>query len=652
MASQNPFPTALIWTDQGWRPLPGDAGITPIDLNAECFDITLSGIAFPGPLIDPDDIGPAVQAAGNAALAVGGGTICIPRRDTLNAVGKPYWGWTSPVNLSAARDKNITIRGTNKGASIIQIPLASNLSLLALVNLGLGEVRDLIFVGDAGAGINVANLISIRECRLSLVHGNQIWGVRANADEQGVLECKSDSNHVYDNFFVGCDYDAFSLGPMSGGVLTVRGCTDFDLIQCNRFMAGSDQFNGVSYNKAPSASKAWIAILGQDLPGLGQGLGASAIKNNMFESGAPAGAIVLSGPRSGLAAIVKHAVIEENDFNTGADNAPAIVSDECRQLDVIANCFGIGAAGLTTIQIKNYDRFHFERNMIGNGSGSKVVQWGAPSVGAPAPTIGTQGYAYLDENPDFTYDSSLGQPKYSVQRLNGEVTEPFSQTPLQILTAALLTGWYRADTVVLGAPPAIATFTDKSGNGNDLTQANAALRMTQIAGGVNGQTKAHGDGTQSASRASAIVAETHFAFWFVHQSRTNALGIYQILCNVGNAATGMGLEFSGGTTRGLIRNGGLESTDGPAIDDGFEIWYVQYDGTVTRFFVNGIEMTVTNPGAAPVAPAAVTELFARAGALLNTGDFYEWIACNNVPTASEIADVNRYLRARYVLPHE
>lgn len=358
--------------------------------SVEVFDIRKFGA-----LSSPNDIGPAVQAAGNAAIADGGGVIYIPpRADALQ------WGWTTFADINCNNDKSITVCGM-RGRTIIQAPLAG-VSLLQVGNSNaMIVIEDLIFTGNPAPGVNVPNVVSISQARTGILRDCQFLGLSCNATNYGIARIVADTTLVEGCLFKGCDYAGTAL---QGGVLSISGLRDSCVVKGCRFQIGEAVIAGVALtSKSGSSGNMWLWLANQGLDGAVTAYGGVKVEQCYFESSVPAGCIGILPTGS---FVIDHGQVTGCAFNPGSGN-PCIVADFCRNLEV-DNCdFANSPAGDVVIKVGDCDRFI--ARLLKFKTGGKKIQWTSP-----APT-----YVEINECEGYTLDTSLATPSFGIEKVNG-----------------------------------------------------------------------------------------------------------------------------------------------------------------------------------------------------------------------------------------
>jgi hypothetical protein len=217
-----------------------------------------------GALLSPDDIGPAVQAAGDAAVAYGSGAVFIPPR--LDGISR-MWGWTTAVVIASnpTQSQSFSIQGV-VDQTIIEIaangPGGGTVLQISDSNAMI-EIDGLIFYGEFGGGIiNCGCVVHIAQARTGKLTRCQFWGLSCDISQYGVARIIADTTIVDACIFKGCQY----AGPAGeGGVLCITGVRDGGRVVGCRWDGADGTFNGVTpYSKSDPATNthAWVGPQG------------------------------------------------------------------------------------------------------------------------------------------------------------------------------------------------------------------------------------------------------------------------------------------------------------------------------------------------------------------------------------------------------
>lgn len=233
-----------------------------------------------GALNSPNDIGPSVQGALNAAIAYGGGGPFIPPREDGQSRA---WGWTTFADGGALYKMSLSVTGT-PGRSIINVAPGQP-SLLRIGNSnGLCEIDGLTFLGDPGAtGAHAPNIVNIQQARIGRMRRCQFWGLSCNATGFGQVRIVADTVDVGALLFVGCNYGGTLHG---GGCLSISGERDACSVRGLRFSSSDGTFNGVTYNKSNAATNVHLWLGGQGVDGATTAYGEAEVASCWFDSNA------------------------------------------------------------------------------------------------------------------------------------------------------------------------------------------------------------------------------------------------------------------------------------------------------------------------------------------------------------------------------
>ena len=224
---------AAVWTAGGIA-----AYLAQIGVGANVYNI-----ASPPFNADPNDIGPAVQAALLAVQAnlAGGGAIYIPPRPD----GTP-WIWRSTVNVSfgivgtGQFPPAVEIFGYGTVVQVIQTNPVTDFPLLNIIAQAQSlTVRDLIFIGSAV--VNCVGLISLATGApaTATVRNITCYGIIADADA-GVLDLKGYTSVAEDCRFYG--------SSNTRGLIAVSLCNTASINRC--IFSGTGSFGGSGHSYA------------------------------------------------------------------------------------------------------------------------------------------------------------------------------------------------------------------------------------------------------------------------------------------------------------------------------------------------------------------------------------------------------------------
>lgn len=351
------------------------------------YDITKYGA-----LSSPNDIGPAFQAAANACVAAGGGTIYIPPR-----ANGGIWGWATYASVNAGNKVSLVVAGEPGETAIMP---TANVTLFDIGNPSnaLIHVDGLTFVGNPLTGVDVPCLFEIRQTRLAILSRVNVFGVRANATNYGCIRIIADSVVAYGCVFTGCDYAGTSG---QGGVLCITGARDSLFVYGMRFQSsiGDANFRGTTYYKSSVSTNAWLWIGGQGADADSIAYGLVEISSCIFES---AGAGVLLRPEPGY--VIRSAVLRGLAFNQGAGLS---VDSQAQYLQVDSCQLGNSAAGTVAVSALGRVLMRWNRNP----NGGKKIRF-----------AGATAYFQDEENEGLSYDTSIATPSAGIKQSNGTRT--------------------------------------------------------------------------------------------------------------------------------------------------------------------------------------------------------------------------------------
>jgi hypothetical protein len=322
-----------------------------------------------GALLSPDDIGPALQAAGNAAIAYGSGTVFVPpRRDGISRA----WGLPSTAGVAIAsspsQSQSFTIQGiidqTIISVTGIAGPGTGGSTIQVSDSNAMISFDGLIFLGDQGVGINCGNVINIQQARTGSITNCQFWGFACDRPQYGVVHCIADTTIFEKNTLKGNSY----LGTAGeGAVVCITGVRDGGRVTGCQWTGGDGTFNGTVYNKSDPAvgGHLWIGpqgVASTDPNGFGEVLVGECVFGDAALNG------VLCRPVSGYLARVR---IRGCGFNGPSTLGGAPISARKTGQLVIDGCqFGNSSAGIYCVAFERGDLFM--RNCTTN-SDTKVV---------------------------------------------------------------------------------------------------------------------------------------------------------------------------------------------------------------------------------------------------------------------------------------
>jgi hypothetical protein len=381
----------------------------PSALDRQIFaDIRDSGVLFPGPALDPTDIGPAI----NAAFAAGYLGVYIPPRKAFD--GNFAWGCTTPVFKASPNDVSYAIEGCSTGGTYIQYVEGQPSPFTLGCNDGEITYRDLSFVGTAGNNTVCPNAVAIAAARTGRFIDCDFWGLACNADGTaggGVAFSRADMTIFERCNFYGCDYRGTIR---KGAVVSSTGMENgFAMRDCRFFASGV--LNGVTYNKV-SATQCWVWLGGQgegDATRTGTYV-ACTFEDTWFANTSVYSIGLFPEPASVVPPVhAQFIVLHARVIGCGLTTPPlgnwAIESDFGMNVH-IEDCDFYGSAGTAALKISNYDSLLWKNNTLGNGQ--KIVTFGTRGAGV--------GYVEF-ENPtqDLFLDDSAFSPANGLYTHNG-----------------------------------------------------------------------------------------------------------------------------------------------------------------------------------------------------------------------------------------
>lgn len=280
-------------------------GVINLISNQNVFDIRDYGAAVDGVTDDAE----AVQAAIQAAIAVGGGTIFFPPGTTRIATGTPQV--VAPANVFG----HYIFEGVGANSKI-WIDEMGYYSAITLANIRTATVRDLVFIGtqDNVAENTGQGIIQFATCNLATFERVGFYGLAA-AGTEGVIYCYNSAIRFQDCFFGGC------VSP-SAAVVNVPNCTSF--VWENNTITDYGFLDGIGYNKSSvyGNTQHWIKVIAVDgVPLNGMVNSAWSVRNSRFDENTSDCLVSFSSTR---ATADQSLIIENCSFNGGFDNKPSI----------------------------------------------------------------------------------------------------------------------------------------------------------------------------------------------------------------------------------------------------------------------------------------------------------------------------------------
>lgn len=191
---------------------------------------------------------------------------------------------------------------------------------------------------------------------------------------------------------------------------------------------------------------------------------------------------------------------------------------------------------------------------------------------------------------------------------------------------------------------AIASWKDKSGNGNNYTQATGANQPAFLTNGINGKPSVYFSGSPKGMLGSVISTNLHTVFIVC---KADSVGTDQYVWFNG-AGDGYGYWIDGSSKRTILLGGILGKDDGNQTTNE-EIISFDWDGSTAHFWMNGISETISTPTVAASAPSTRSQIGFNGGS--GTGNYPgkigEIIVYNRALTTSERQQVEAYLSNKW-----
>lgn len=230
--------------------------------------------------------------------------------------------------------------------------------------------------------------------------------------------------------------------------------------------------------------------------------------------------------------------------------------------------------------------------------------------------------------------------------VSGGIVVGVSRSSFSPLALPSLRLWLDASQLTLNDNDLVQTWTDKSGNGNNVTQATEGNRPTFKTNIVNGKPVVRFDGTDNYMTIPQLFTATHEASWaFVVKHTASADdrfleydddGIY-VRCR----------QEAGGATQTLyVEDGSTTIKTSSTADDVFQIWYFSYqnNGGLEWYRNNVIVGIQQMQTLAEVASPGRVLGASRTPSAYWAGDMPEVICCNR-----QLAGVDRDLLISYLM---
>ncbi len=202
-----------------------------------------------------------------------------------------------------------------------------------------------------------------------------------------------------------------------------------------------------------------------------------------------------------------------------------------------------------------------------------------------------------------------------------------------------LRAWYPMESLGLANNAAIATLTDSSGIGHNLTNATSGERPVYKTSVLNGLAVAEFDGSRRLFTSSfAIGSGTGFALASVYKLTAN--GVYPMVL-VYKSNTGWEMRHVNATRQpDMIVDAGASGSQSYGTPLTTDTWYIRVDvfdgvGDTTKIFLNGSQVAVTT-GVSGLSPPTSVENFyigGRSDGYYMTGQIADAVVCNTLSVA-------------------
>lgn len=244
-------------------------------------------------------------------------------------------------------------------------------------------------------------------------------------------------------------------------------------------------------------------------------------------------------------------------------------------------------------------------------------------------------------------------PPYRAGLNRAGVINPSASAPFDPSTVAGLIGWWKADALALSDGTAVATWTDSSAAGNNLTQATPANQPTYKTGIVNGKPIVRFDGLASFMRATFTQGPAYSLF-AVAKSTSAAAGPFQIL-NADDVGSHRIFQFEYNTGNLVMVTFTNVTNYAPSQAATFTNWnYLSgvNDGSNAQVFVGGVGGSSVPETGTPNSGAGLFTIGADSTGGPNgffPGDIAEALMYNNAVTPTNRGKIENYLKAKYGL---
>lgn len=200
--------------------------------------------------LNPNDIGPAVSAAINAAI-VGSysGYVVIPALPSA-----AQYIWATPINVDISSIGNFVGRLNIVGMNAqirISMPGLTTSTVLQILNMPSGSVHvaDLVFTGDPAVGDDCGCVLSFGGMKQSTITRCHFYGIQTSVNGYGAIRPATQHTAVRDCMFVGCGFRG-----TTGGTIVFNASNGAELR--NTLIYDFDSLRGVAYNKG--ADTTWL----------------------------------------------------------------------------------------------------------------------------------------------------------------------------------------------------------------------------------------------------------------------------------------------------------------------------------------------------------------------------------------------------------
>lgn len=219
-------------------------------------------------------------------------------------------------------------------------------------------------------------------------------------------------------------------------------------------------------------------------------------------------------------------------------------------------------------------------------------------------------------------------------------TAPFS--PANI---AGLEGWWKASDLALADGAAVSSWTDRSGNGNDLVQVVGAGQPLYKTNVLNGQPVVRFDGIDDNLHAAfTALAQPNTIIGVLKLAATTAKWVWD---SFNDGSHRNGLEIKAGPVWALYA-GSAEPSFGVPETTNAHVIVARYNGASSFGRVDGAQTALATPGAHTLGGFQLGGH--TTGANFVAADFAEVLLYNSAPSGAELAAIEAYLKALYGTP--